>query len=467
MALKKTISGIRGTIGGPNDGDNLTPIDIVQFTAAYCAWLLEQSAEQPTIILGRDARISGPMVSALVANTAIGMGVNVIDAGLSTTPTVEMAVVWEKASGGIIITASHNPGEYNALKLLNHRGEFIGHKEAQRVLDLAEANQFTFAKVNTLGQYSENNSFLTRHIEAIMDDELVDTVATGARPFKIVVDGINSSGGFAVPQLLRALGMEDIIEINCTPDGRFAHDPEPLAKNLEETCKAVVEHQADLGIVVDPDVDRLCFINEDGSLFGEEYTLVAIADYILTYRPGNTVSNLSSTIALRLITEEHGGEYYAAAVGEVNVVNKMKEVQAVIGGEGNGGVIYPSLHYGRDALAGIGLFLTFLAKSGKTMTELKATYPQLFIAKNKMDLSKDMKVALPQLMEKLSEKYAALEQNHEDGLKIYFGPDEWVHLRESNTEPIIRIYSESKSEDMANQLANQIKTDFELLNKDL
>ena len=460
MALKKTISGIRGTIGKQNNGDNLTPPDIVQFTAAYCTWLKENNNPHK-IVLGRDARISGPMVSQLVANTCVGMGIDVVDLGLSTTPTVEMAVEWENAGGGIIITASHNPKEYNALKLLNAAGEFLGHQEAQRVLDLAEGNLFDFAEVDDLGQVSTNNTYLNRHIDAIIADDLVDAPKIKAANFSILVDGVNSSGGVAVPLLLERLGVNIIHKVNCKPTGIFAHNPEPLPAHLTEVCDELVKNNADLGIVVDPDVDRLCFINEDGTLFGEEYTLVAIADYILQSRPGNTVSNLSSTIALRNVTQRHGGQYSAAAVGEVNVVKKMKAVNAVIGGEGNGGVIYPPLHYGRDALAGIALFLTYLAETGKTMIELRAQYPTLIISKNKMQV--DTSWNIPDLIDQLSTLHDDKEQNREDGLKIYFAGNDWVHLRESNTEPIIRIYSESESEQQANNLAEQIKTDFQSL----
>jgi len=461
VALKKTISGIRGTIGKKNDGNNLTPVDIVQFAAAYCTWLKEQPESNNKIVIGRDARISGPMVNQLVINTCIGMGIDVIDVGLSTTPTVEMAVVWEHAGGGIIITASHNPKEYNALKLLNHKGEFIGHKDAQRVLDIAEENLFDFAEVDDLGKVEYIDDTLERHINAVIYDELVDSLAIQNADFTVLVDGVNSSGGIAVPKLLKELGVKNIIEVNCEPTGIFAHNPEPLPINLKEVSEELVNRGADIGIVVDPDVDRLCFINEDGSLFGEEYTLVAVADYILSHKKGNTVSNLSSTIALRNVTEKHGGQYHSAAVGEVNVVSKMKEVDAIIGGEGNGGIIYPALHYGRDALAGIALFLTHLAKSKLKMTELRSQYPSLHISKNKMDV--DPNWDLKALTHKLAELHSDKETNTEDGLKIYFEGNDWVHLRESNTEPIIRIYSESESEAKANQLAEQIKADFEKL----
>ena len=457
MALIKSISGFRGTIG-KESGKNLTPLDIVHFTAAYCSWLKEQKVPQK-IVIGRDARISGEMVSNIVANTVIAMGIDVVDLGLSTTPTVEMAVMWENAGGGIILTASHNPKEWNALKLLNSKGEFIGHQDAQHVLDLVEQGFYSFAEVEDLGTITQKNNYLDQHIEAILNHPLVDAGAISAKNFKVLVDGINSSGGVAIPKLLNALGVTDIVKENCEHTGRFAHNPEPLASHLGEVCNTVKFEKADLGIVVDPDVDRLAFISEDGSLFGEEYTLVAIADYVLKENGGgNTVSNLSSTIALRQITEKHNGEYNASAVGEVNVVKKMKETNAVIGGEGNGGVIVPELHYGRDALAGIALFLSHLAKSGKSMSMLRNEYPKLHIVKNKIQLEDDMDV--DGIISKISKKYSHLEQNTEDGLKIYFdGGNDWVHLRKSNTEPIIRIYSESETDTTANSLANKIKTD--------
>ena len=457
LSLIKSISGFRGTIGNES-GDNLTPIDIVNFTSAYCTWLKEQNGN-PKIVIGRDARISGEMVSNLVSNTIIAMGIDVVDLGLSTTPTVEMAVVWENAGGGIILTASHNPKEWNALKLLNAKGEFIGHDDANRVLDLVEEGRYQYADVESLGKITTNHSYLDRHIEEIVNHSLVNVEAIKAQNFTILVDGINSSGGIAIPKLLQALGVTEIIKENCEPTGRFAHNPEPLANHLGEVCNTVKFEKADLGIVVDPDVDRLAFINEDGSLFGEEYTLVAIADYVLgEIGGGNTVSNLSSTISLRKITEQHGGEYHSSAVGEVNVVKKMKAVNAVIGGEGNGGVIVPELHYGRDALIGIALFLSLLAKKDMTMTMLRNQYPKLNISKNKIQLEPSMDVDF--IIKKIAEKYIHLEQNTEDGLKIYFeGGNDWVHLRKSNTEPIIRIYSESETETTANSLANKIKTD--------
>jgi len=433
LTLIKSISGIRGTIGN-NPGDNLTPLDIVHFTSAFCTWMLK-AGKPRKIVVGRDARLSGDMVNRLVTATIMGMGIDVIDLGLSTTPTVEMAVPMENAGGGIILTASHNPKEWNALKLLNDKGEFIGAEDAQIVLDLVSTGAYKYAEVTELGTYSTDETYLEKHIQTILDLELVDKSAIEEANFKVLVDAVNSSGGIAVPAMLTALGVKDIIELNCEPTGHFAHNPEPLAENLGNTSNEIKFAQADLGIVVDPDVDRLAFINEDGTMFGEEYTLVAIADYVLSNKPGNTVSNLSSTIALQKVTQKHGGEYSAAAVGEVNVVKKMKAVEAVIGGEGNGGVIYPELHYGRDALVGIALFLTHLAKSGKSISRLRSDYPKLHISKNKISLEKGMDVDM--LIQKIGEKYKANEQNTEDGLKIYFEDNDWVHLRKSNTEPII------------------------------
>lgn len=459
MTLIKSISGIRGTIGKKNDGTNLTPFDIVHFTSAYCTWLKKQDVPQK-VVIGRDGRISGEIVSGLVANTIRSMGINVIDLGLSTTPTVEMAVVWENAGGGIILTASHNPKEWNALKLLNEKGEFLGHEDAAEVLESADHGVYDYADVMNLGSYSTADNYLEKHIEAIVNHKLVDRESIQQADFTILVDGINSSGGIALPKLLRALGVKNIVELNCEPNGNFAHNPEPLPQNLNGVVNDVKFSKADLGIIVDPDVDRLAFICEDGSMFGEEYTLVSIADYVLgALGGGNTVSNLSSTIALRQITQKHGGSYAAAAVGEVNVVKKMKETNAVIGGEGNGGVIIPDFHYGRDALAGLAFFLTHLAKSGKSASMLRNDYPKLHIVKNKIQLDEGMDVE--GLIEKVSEKYNQLETNREDGLKIYFdGGNDWVHLRKSNTEPIIRIYSESETETTANALAEKIKADI-------
>jgi phosphomannomutase len=455
VSLIKSISGIRGTIGG-KAGDGLTPVDVVKFAAAYGAWMLEQT-NNPKIIIGRDARISGDMISRLVSATLQGLGIDVIDLGLSTTPTVELAVPLENAGGGIILTASHNPIQWNALKLLNSKGEFISDEEGKSILEKAEKEDFIFAEVKKLGKYSQIDDYMDRHIQHVLDLELVDVEAIKARNFKIVVDGVNSTGGIVVPRLLRALGVEVIEEMYCTPDGHFPHNPEPLPENLRDICQKLEKGSFDLGIVVDPDVDRLAFINEDGSPFGEEYTLVAVADYVLSNTKGNTVSNLSSTRALRDVTEKRGGSYTAAAVGEVNVVNQMKAVDAVIGGEGNGGIIYPTSHYGRDALVGIGLFLTHLAKFGKTISRLRASYPNYYISKNKIELTPEINV--DKILLEIKEKYKKYQINDIDGVKIDF-EKEWVHLRKSNTEPIIRIYSESESEATANHLAKKIMQDI-------
>ncbi len=448
MALMKSISGIRGTIGG-KPGDNLTPVDIVKFTAAYGTIL----GKGKKVIVGRDGRISGEMVSSLVVNTLLGLGLDVIDLGLSTTPTVEIAVTFEGAAGGIILTASHNPKQWNALKLLNEKGEFISAELGEQMLLIAEREAFEFASVEELGTYSFDDSLLQTHIDAILVHPLVNKKFIAEKKFKVIVDAINSSGALAVPALLKALGVSDITVLNAEMHGNFAHNPEPLAENLVELCTEVVKQNADIGIAVDPDVDRLCFVCNDGTLFGEEYTLVAVADYILTHKKGNTVSNLSSTRALRDITEKHGGNYFASAVGEVNVVKKMKEVDAVIGGEGNGGIIDPTLHYGRDAMIGIALFLTHLAQSGKTTVELRKTYPDYFMSKNKIDLPQGVDVKA--ILAKVKERYASNPVNTEDGIKIEFDKS-WVHLRASNTEPIIRIYSEADSTVKANELAVQI-----------
>lgn len=455
MALIKSISGIRGTIGG-KPGTALTPIDIVKFTTAYGAWISEQGANKH-IIIGRDGRISGEMVRNLVTATLQGMGFQITDLGLSTTPTVEMAVKTGKAAGGIILTASHNPKEWNALKLLNADGEFLDAAAGQWILDYADNGAPEYADVNKLGTITHDNSEGSEHIDAILAHPLVDVEAIRKKDFKIVVDPVNSTGAIYVPKLLAALGVTDVIVINEEVTGRFAHNPEPLPENLRELCSVVEKKNAHLGIAVDPDVDRLCFVCEDGSLFGEEYTLVAIADYILGHKKGNTVSNLSSTRALRDVTEKHGGEYFPSAVGEVNVVKKMKEVNAVIGGEGNGGVIVPELHYGRDALIGIALFLTHLAKSGRTAKNLRSTYPDYIISKNKIEL--DEAVNVQQIFEEIKKKYKKQPINTEDGLRIEFDKD-WVHLRTSNTEPIIRIYAESSSETMANNIAKRIMEDI-------
>lgn len=455
LTLIKSISGIRGTIGG-KAGDGLTPIDIVKFTAAYGTWVINKT-QNKKIVLGRDARISGEMVNHLVIGTLQGLGIEVVDLGLSTTPTVEIAVPLEQAGGGIILTASHNPKQWNALKLLNEKGEFISDADGKDVLEIAEAAEFAFASVNELGKVSSNDTYLQKHIDLILALPLVDVEAISAANFKIVIDCVNSSGGIFVPALLKALGVQTVYELYCEPNGEFPHNPEPLPENLTEIAKVVQDKRADLGIVVDPDVDRLCFVNEDGTMFGEEYTLVAVADYVLKHTPGNTVSNLSSTRALRDVTEKAGGEYHAAAVGEVNVVNQMKASQAIIGGEGNGGIIYPESHYGRDALVGIALFLSHLAKKGTTISLLRSTYPAYHISKNKITLTPEMDIDA--LLEKVKEKYKKEKINTIDGLKIDF-ENEWVHLRRSNTEPIIRIYSEAENENIAEALANKIISDI-------
>ena len=455
MTLIKSISGIRGTIGG-QAGDALTPSDIVKFTAAFGSWVVAQTGNKK-IVVGRDARISGEMVRNLVVGTLQGLGIDVIDLGLSTTPTVELAVPAENAGGGIILTASHNPKQWNALKLLNHKGEFINDEQGKKVLEIAESNEVAFADVDSLGSVSQNDSYLQKHIDHVLALPLVDVAAIKAANFKVAIDCVNSSGGIYIPALLKALGVGTIYELYCEPNGHFPHNPEPLPENLTAISSEVVNKGADLGIVVDPDVDRLCFVNEDGTMFGEEYTLVAVADYVLKHTPGNTVSNLSSTRALRDVTEAAGQEYKASAVGEVNVVNLMKECNAIIGGEGNGGIIYPESHYGRDALVGIGLFLTHLAKSGKTISELRNSYPQYFISKNKITLTPEMDIDA--LLQKVEEKYKDQPYSTIDGLKIEFDKS-WVHLRRSNTEPIIRIYSEAATETEANALAERIIADI-------
>lgn len=458
MSLIKSISGIRGTIGG-NPGDGLTPLDIVKFTAAYGSWVIQKTNNRK-IVVGRDARISGEMVRNVVIGTLQGLGIDVIDLGLSTTPTVELAVPLEKAGGGIILTASHNPKQWNALKLLNHKGEFINDEEGKTVLALAESNELHFCDVDDLGLVYTNDDYLQKHIEHVLQLDLVDVEAIRAAQLSVVVDSVNSSGGIFVPALLKALGVANVHSIHGNPDGHFPHNPEPLPENLKDLSAEVVKQQADLGIAVDPDVDRLCFVCEDGSMFGEEYTLVAVADYVLSRTPGNTVSNLSSTRALRDVTEQNGQSYQAAAVGEVNVVNLMKESNAVIGGEGNGGIIYPASHYGRDALVGIGLFLTHLAKSGKTALALRQSYPNYFISKNKIDLTPDLDIDA--LLKQVQLKYQNQPISTIDGVKIEFDK-QWVHLRKSNTEPIIRIYSESSSEEEANRLAQQIIQDIKTI----
>ena len=455
MALIKSISGIRGTIGG-NPGENLTPLDIVKFTAAFAASLNRDNGNNK-IVIGRDGRISGKMVSSLCANTLIASGFDVIDLGLTTTPTVEIAVKAESAAGGIILTASHNPKEWNALKLLNSEGEFINAEAGEKVLNIAEKGAFHFVPVDKLGTYKEDNSYLQKHIDAIINYPLIDVDAIKKAKFILVLDPINSSGAISIPALLKALGVKDVIVINEEVNGKFEHNPEPLPKNLIALSNEVVKQNASLGIAVDPDVDRLCFVCEDGSMFGEEYTLVAVADYILTHRKGNTVSNMSSTKSLKEITHKHGGEYFPSAVGEVNVVDKMKEANAVIGGEGNGGIIVPDFHYGRDALIGIGLFLSHLAHSKKSIKQLRGNYPDYFISKNKITLEKNVNVK--DIFQKIKDKYKNNPINTDDGLKIEFGND-WVHLRTSNTEPILRIYSESNFETTAENIAKKIMKDI-------
>jgi phosphomannomutase len=457
LTLIKSISGIRGTIGGM-PGDGLSPMDIVKFTSAF-AVLIKNNAgtSKAKIIIGRDARISGEMVSNLVSGTLLGMGIDVIDLGLSTTPTVEIAVTGENADGGIILTASHNPKQWNALKLLNKKGEFISAQEGEEVLRIAEESAFAYSDVNSLGKYSVNDEYLNKHIEQILALPLVDKKAIEKKKFKIVIDCVNSSGGIFVPALLKALGVHEIIELYCEPTGDFPHNPEPLPENLRDISKAVIKNKAHLGLAVDPDVDRLAIISEDGEMFGEEYTLVAVSDYVLQNTKGNTVSNLSSTRALRDITEKSGGTYSASAVGEVNVVKMMKDTNAVIGGEGNGGIIYPELHYGRDALVGIALFLSHLAKFGKACSMLRASYPNYYISKNKIELTDGINV--DEILVKIKEKYKKQPINTVDGVKIEFDK-EWVHLRKSNTEPIIRIYSESGTETTAENLAEKIIMDI-------
>ena len=454
MALIKSISGIRGTIGGI-PGENLTPLDLVKFTSAYAAFL--EGAENRKVVVGRDGRISGKMVSDICVATLVACGFHVVDLGITTTPTVELAVKNEKAAGGIILTASHNPKEWNALKLLNSDGEFLNNADGLKILKIAESENFVYSTVNDLGRVETNTSYLDFHIDAVCNYPLVDVEAITKSKFKIVVDAINSSGALYVPALLKRLGVKDVVVINGEINGKFDHNPEPLPKHLTALSNEVVSQKASLGIAVDPDVDRLCFVCEDGSMFGEEYTLVAVADYILSKRKGNTVSNMSSTKSLKEITQKHGGEYFPSAVGEVNVVTKMKEVNAVIGGEGNGGIIVPDFHYGRDALIGIALFLTHLAHSKKSIKKFRGNFPDYFISKNKITLGKDVDV--PQLFKKIKEKYKNNPVNTEDGLKIEFGTD-WVHLRTSNTEPIIRIYSESNFETTADNIAKKIMQDI-------
>ncbi|MGM0580054.1 MAG: phosphoglucosamine mutase [Bacteroidota bacterium] len=455
MTLIKSISGIRGTIGG-RTGDGLTPVDIVKFSSAYAAWLKTKS-DNNKVVIGRDARPTGEMVSKLVSATLQGMGMNVVDLGLSTTPTVEIAVVLEKAAGGIILTASHNPVQWNALKLLNDKGEFISGEDGQAILDLAESGDYNFSEVKKIGKYTTQDHYIQKHIDMVIDLPLVDVAAIRDRKFKVVVDAVNSTGGIAIPKLLKSLGVAEVRELYCYPDGNFPHNPEPLPENITHISNELANGSYDLGFVLDPDVDRLAIVNEDGTPFGEEYTLVAVADYILSQQKGNTVSNLSSTRALRDVTEKRGGKYEASAVGEVNVVTKMKETNAIIGGEGNGGIIYPELHYGRDALVGIALFLTHLAKFGKSCSQLRATFPSYHISKNKIELTPEIDV--DGILEAIQERYKNQPINTIDGVKVEFDK-EWVHLRKSNTEPIIRIYSESDSESKAEHLAQKMISDI-------
>lgn len=458
MTLIKSISGIRGIIGGKS-GDALTPIDVVKFAAAYGTWLRRTNTQNLKVVIGRDARLSGEMVSRLVAGTLQGVGLHVIDLGLSTTPTVEIAVTMEGAAGGIILTASHNPIQWNALKLLNHEGEFISEEEGTEILRIADEEDFLFPDVKKLGSYKSDDTYLQKHIDHVLSLSLVDVEAIKAANFKIVVDAVNSTGGIVVPMLLEALGVEtkNIKKLHCEPTGNFAHNPEPLPEHLRDISKELKDGAFNLGIVVDPDVDRLALICEDGSPFGEEYTLVAVADYVLKNTPGNTVSNLSSTAALKDVTLKAGGQYFASAVGEVNVVATMKANNAVIGGEGNGGVIYPESHYGRDALVGIGLFLTHLAKFGKTASVLRRSYPSYYISKNKIELTPDINV--DNILSRIQTKYSKQPLSTLDGVRIEFNR-EWVHLRKSNTEPIIRIYSESETLTTAVNLANKIISDI-------
>ena len=452
MTLIKSISGIRGTIGG-KVGDNLTPVDAVKFASAYGTWLKEYSGkEKITVVVGRDARISGPMIHNLVVNTLIGLGINVIDLGLSTTPTVEVAVPLEKADGGIILTASHNPKQWNALKLLNEKGEFLNGEEGLKILEIAEAEAFDFSDVDDLGEIMINDAYMDIHIDEVLNLPLVDVDAVKAAKFKVVVDGVNSSGGIIIPRLLKLMGVE-VVELYCEPNGHFPHNPEPLKEHLTDISELVVKEKADLGIVVDPDVDRLAFICEDGEMFGEEYTLVACADYVLSKTPGNTVSNMSSSRALRDVTNLHKGTYEASAVGEVNVVELMKKNNAVIGGEGNGGIIYPELHYGRDSLVGVALFLTHLANKKMTVSALRASYPQYYMSKNKIELTPQIDVDA--ILVAMTEKYKNEDITTIDGVKIDFA-ENWVHLRKSNTEPIIRIYTEAASQEKADVLALRI-----------
>jgi phosphomannomutase len=459
MTLIKSISGIRGTIGG-KVGDNLTPVDAVKFASAYGTWLKNYSGKDKlSVVIGRDARISGPMIHNLVVNTLVGLGIDVIDLGLSTTPTVEVAVPLEKADGGIILTASHNPKQWNALKLLNEKGEFLNGVEGEKILEIAEAEAFDFSDVDSLGTIVENDAYMDIHIDEVLNLPLVDVAAVKAAQFKVVVDGVNSSGGVIIPKLLELMGVE-VVKLYCEPNGHFPHNPEPLKEHLTDISALVVEEKAHLGIVVDPDVDRLAFIAEDGEMFGEEYTLVACADYVLSKTPGNTVSNMSSSRALRDVTNAHKGNYEASAVGEVNVVELMKKNNAIIGGEGNGGIIYPELHYGRDSLVGVALFLTHLANKKMKVSDLRASYPEYYMSKNKIELTPQIDVDA--ILLAMTEKYKNEDSTTIDGVKIDFA-SEWVHLRKSNTEPIIRIYTEAPSQKEADVLALRIIDEIKLI----
>ncbi|MBG6111645.1 phosphomannomutase [Flavobacterium sp. CG_9.10] len=464
MTLIKSISGIRGTIGG-KVGDNLTPVDAVKFASAYGTWLknYQDSSilrdDKLKVVVGRDARISGPMIHNLVINTLIGLGIDVIDLGLSTTPTVEVAVPLEKADGGIILTASHNPKQWNALKLLNEKGEFLNGAEGEKILAIAEAEAFHFSDVDSLGEIIENDAYMDIHIDEVLNLPLVDVEAVKAAKFKVVVDGVNSSGGIIIPKLLELMGVE-VVKLYCEPNGHFPHNPEPLKEHLTDISELVVKEKADLGVVVDPDVDRLAFICEDGEMFGEEYTLVACADYVLSKTPGNTVSNMSSSRALRDVTNKHNGSYEASAVGEVNVVDLMKKNNAVIGGEGNGGIIYPESHYGRDSLVGVALFLTHLANKKMTVSALRASYPEYYMSKNKIELTPQIDVDA--ILVAMTEKYKNEDITTIDGVKIDFA-ENWVHLRKSNTEPIIRIYTEAASQAQADKLALRIIDEIKMI----
>jgi phosphomannomutase len=459
MTLIKSISGIRGTIGG-KVGYNLTPVDTVKFASAYGTFLKNNSdKKQLTVVIGRDARISGPMIHNLVVHTLVGLGINVIDLGLSTTPTVEVAVPLEKADGGIILTASHNPKQWNALKLLNNKGEFLNGEEGAKILEIAEKDAYAFADIDSLGIVTLKSDYMDIHIDEVLRLKLVDVEAVKKKNFKVVVDAVNSSGGIVIPALFKKMGVE-VVELYCDPNGHFPHNPEPLKEHLGDICELVKKEKADFGIVVDPDVDRLAFITNEGEMFGEEYTLVAVADYVLSKTPGNTVSNLSSSRALRDITEQRGGKYEASAVGEVNVVELMKKTNAVLGGEGNGGIIYPEIHYGRDALVGIALFLTYLAQQDKTVSELRAGYPQYYMSKNKIELTPRLNVDL--ILEQIAFNYSNQKVTTIDGVKIDF-PTSWAHLRKSNTEPIIRIYTEAFTQEEADNLAMRMMEELRVI----